>query len=64
MTTAVGLFERGIRPVVLEHYCASNGGARSHAAALLALERLIGKEHILFGRQGMSLLRRREWKDY
>lgn len=49
LTTAIDLFEHNIRPVVLEHYCASNGGEKSHDAALMVLERTIGKPQILRG---------------
>lgn len=47
LATATSLFERNIRPVVLVHYCASNGGERSHAAALTVLERTIGAQQII-----------------
>lgn len=47
LATATSLFERNIRPVVLAHYCASNGGERSHAAALTVLERTIGAQQII-----------------
>lgn len=49
LTTAVDLFEAGIRPVVLSHYCASNGGAANHTAALTCLDRLIGLHNIVGG---------------
>ena len=42
LTTAVGLFEHGIRPVVLTRYCASGGGRESHNAGILCMRRLIG----------------------
>ncbi len=45
LTTAISLFEHNIRPIVLAHYCASNGGERSHEAALTVMERTIGKDH-------------------
>lgn len=47
LTTAVGLFEHNIRPVVLAKYCDSNGGGQSHEAGLRCLRRLIGKEQII-----------------
>lgn len=47
LATAISLFECNIRPVVLAHYCASNGGERSHAAALTVLERTIGAQQII-----------------
>lgn len=49
LKSAADLFEMGIRPLVLEYYCASNGGAQSHEAALLVLKRVIGKEQIIYG---------------
>ncbi|WP_408634333.1 cysteine hydrolase family protein [Mycoplasmopsis fermentans] len=45
--TAVNLFEKRIRPIVLSNYCASNGGPESHEAALKTLSRAIGKENII-----------------
>ena len=47
LATAIDLFECNIRPVVLAHYCASNGGEGSHAAALTVLERTIGAQQII-----------------
>jgi nicotinamidase-related amidase len=49
LKTAADLFEQNIRPVVLEHYSASNGGMESHSSALKVLERLIGRNSILYG---------------
>ena len=49
LASAIGLFEQNIRPVVLEYYCASNGGKKSHEAALTVLERTIGKQQIIHG---------------
>lgn len=48
LATAISLFERNIRPVVLEQYCASNGGEVSHQAAITVLERTIGMKQICF----------------
>ena len=47
MVTAVGLFERGIRPVIISDACASHGGAEYHNAALKILRRLIGRDQII-----------------
>lgn len=47
LKTAIDLFELGIRPVVLAHCCASNGGMASHTAALTVLGRTIGREQIV-----------------
>ena len=47
MTIATALFENNIRPVVLSHYCDSNGGPESHHAGLLCLKRLIGEKQII-----------------
>lgn len=49
LATAISLFEHNIRPVVLTRYCASNGGAESHRAALTVLERTIGAAQISDG---------------
>lgn len=45
--TAVGLFEHGIRPVILAHACASHAGAEYHNAALRILRRLIGSKQVI-----------------
>lgn len=49
LKTAIDLFERNIRPVVLSDYCASNGGIESHNAALTVLQRTIGINQIHTG---------------
>lgn len=49
LSTAISLFERNIKPIVLEQYCASNGGDISHQAAITVLERTIGLKQINFG---------------
>lgn len=43
LATAIGLFDNGIRPIVLKNYCASNGGTGYHVAGSFCLERLLGK---------------------
>lgn len=50
LSTAISLFERNIRPIVLEQYCASNGGDISHQAAITVLKRTIGLKQISFER--------------
>ena len=47
LTIATALFEHNIRPIVLTHYCDSNGGASSHQAGLLSMKRLIGQKQML-----------------
>lgn len=47
LATAIELFDLGIRPYVLKHYSASNGGYNSTMAALTVLDRLIGSHHII-----------------
>lgn len=47
LTSAVDIFQIGVRPVVLSEYCASNGGMDSHTAALRVLGRLIGEKQIV-----------------
>lgn len=49
LATATGLFEHNLRPIVLEHYCASNGGKASHQAAITVMKRTIGVEQIFYG---------------
>lgn len=46
---ATDLFENNIRPIVLTHYCASNGGLDSHLAGIICMERLIGKKQLYSG---------------
>lgn len=46
LTIATALFERGIRPIVLTSYCASNGGDESHNAGILCMKRLIGRNQL------------------
>lgn len=46
MTIATALFENNIRPIVLTHYCDSNGGPDSHQAGIMCLKRLIGPKQI------------------
>lgn len=48
LTTAINLFEHNIRPIVLEEYCASNGGENSHNSAITVLKRTIGMQQICF----------------
>lgn len=47
LSTAVGLFEHGIRPIVLTRYCYSGGGEEYHRAGILCMERLIGERQLL-----------------
>lgn len=49
LATATDLFEAGIRPIVLSHYCASSGGENAHFAGLRALDSLIGRNNIYQG---------------
>ena len=48
LTIATSLFENAIRPLVLANYCSSNGGEEAHRAGLKCLERLIGKDQIIY----------------
>lgn len=50
LKTAIDIFERNIRPIVLIDYCASNGGDESHRSAIRVLERTIGKKQIVYGK--------------
>lgn len=47
LKTAADLFEMGIRPYVLAHYSASNGGDDSQRAAITVLNRLIGPCNVI-----------------
>lgn len=49
LTTAIDFFQHNIRPVVLEHYCASSGGYESHRAGLEVLRRTVGGGQIIYG---------------
>lgn len=46
LSTAVSLFERNIRPIVLTRYVDLNGGRESHKAGLQCLRRLIGDRQL------------------
>lgn len=46
LKSSVDCFERNIPFEVLINYCASNGGEKSHAAAITVLERNIGENNI------------------
>ncbi len=46
---AADLYENNIRPIVLTHYCDSNGGPASHEAGILCMKRLIGAEQLFSG---------------
>lgn len=47
MKTAVDLFEKNIRPIVLLEYCDSNGGKIANDAGIKVMERLIGKQQLI-----------------
>lgn len=49
LKTATDLFEYNIRPVVLTHYCGSNGGPESHTAGITCMKRLIGEKQLYSG---------------
>ena len=50
LKSAIDAFERGIRCDVICDCCASNGGIKSHNAALLVLKRAIGTKRLLMSR--------------
>lgn len=50
MKTALDLFEIGIKPIVLSHYCASTAGNNIHLAALDMLKRNIGEAQVVDGK--------------
>jgi len=47
LKTAVDLFEKSIRPLILADYCASHGGPDAHRAGLLLLHRMVGSDQII-----------------
>jgi nicotinamidase-related amidase len=47
LKTAVDLFERGFRPIVLSDLCASHAGHTVHEAGLMVLGRFIGSEQVM-----------------
>lgn len=47
LETAVDLFSMGIKPVVIENYCASSGGHALHEAALMILRRSVGSNNVI-----------------
>ncbi|WP_299471836.1 isochorismatase family cysteine hydrolase [uncultured Roseibium sp.] len=54
LTSATALFEVSVKPVVLAWACASGGGAEGHAAGLVALRRLIGRDNVWADGSGKS----------
>lgn len=47
LATAFGLFDAGMTPRILEHYCASTGGETMHQVAMQLLRRALGEQHIV-----------------
>ena len=47
LSTAAGLFELGLHPIVVADLCASTGGTAAHNAALTILPRYIGAHNII-----------------
>ena len=47
MKTAVDLFEKDIRPIVLLNYCNSNGGKIAHQSGIQVMKRLIGAKQLI-----------------
>lgn len=54
LETAMDFFQNNIRPIVLEHYCASSGGEEIHEAAIKILRRNIGDKQIIEGEINFS----------
>lgn len=48
-TIATSLFDHGIRPFVLTHYCFSNAGDDAHHAGISVMQRTIGKGGLIDG---------------
>ncbi len=49
LSTAIDLFELGIRPIVLTKYCGSSSGLAYHRAGILSLKNLVGACNIFEG---------------
>ena len=49
LATALELFEKGIRPIVLADYCGTTAGKEFHDAGLVSLSSLIGGNNIYRG---------------
>lgn len=49
LATATDLFEKGIRPIVLSHYCGASEGEEAHLAGVRALYSLIGVSNVYDG---------------
>lgn len=47
MRTAIGAFDRGLRPWVVTNACASHAGDAAHDAGLLTIKRYIGRNQML-----------------
>jgi nicotinamidase-related amidase len=54
LATALGVFETGLKPVVVTDCCASSADEKFHSAALLLLKRLIGDAQIAESKQILS----------
>ncbi len=50
LSTALSLFEMGVRPIVLARYCGDSSGMGQHDAGLLSLNSLIGKNNVCYER--------------
>lgn len=47
LATALGVFDAGLTPWLIEDCCASNGGQKSHDAAIELLKPLLGEQQII-----------------
>ncbi|MDB5185241.1 MAG: hydrolase [Candidatus Saccharibacteria bacterium] len=50
LATAIAIFESGLRPVVVQDCCASGAGSEFHEAALLLIQRLIGRDQLVMSK--------------
>jgi nicotinamidase-related amidase len=46
LATAIAAFDSGIKPIIIKDCCASDAGSQFHDAALLLVERLIGRDQM------------------
>lgn len=56
LTSAVGAFEQGVRPIVVSDACASNQGSLMHENAIEILKILVGKHQIMTAGELLSKL--------
>lgn len=51
LATAIGIFDAGLRPLIVSDCCATSAEATFHDAGLLLLERLVGEKQMVTSRE-------------